>query len=471
VPSKSPEATRFPSDFVWGVCNAAFQWEGAALEDGKGPSDWDMFTRKPGAILGGDRLDVACDGYHRYQEDVDLMKQFGIQAHDLSIAWSRVLPEGAGKPNEKGLDFYDRFIDANLAAGVEPWVTLYHWDLPLALYRRGGWLNRDIADWFADYATLVVERLSDRVSHWVTFEEPSGVIGLGYGSGEEAPGDQLALSEVLQAAHNLLRSHGKAVQAIRASTTQSAKVGAAPGASVRMPASDSQADLEAARAAMFSHVRKDLDTNIWWSDPMFFGRYPEDGLELFAADGPSIHAGDMETIAQPLDFYGVTMYSGSRVRATANGGFEQAPHPQGSPKSSLGWSVQPDALYWGPRLLHERYGVPIVIAENGMSGHDWVSLDGAVHDPLRIDFMRRSLLQLERAIDDGVPVEGYFHWTWMDNFECAEGFRARFGLVHCDFETLKRTPKDSASWYRDVIRTNGASLHADPVDDLVARGW
>jgi beta-glucosidase len=460
VQPKTP-GTQFPERFTWGVCTSAFQWEGAALQDGKGMSDWDLFTRKPGTILGGDRLDVSCDGYHRYEEDVALMKEFGVQAHDLSIAWSRVLPEGTGTPNEKGLDFYDRFIDANLASGIEPWVTLYHWDLPLALHRRGGWRNRDVADWFADYAALVVGRLSDRVSHWVTFEEPESIIWYGYGAGSDAPGDTLALAEVSEAAHNLLRSHGKAVQAIRASAKQPAKVGAAPGASVRFPASGSDADLEAARAAMFSIVRKDFDNNAWWSDPMFLGRYPEDGLELFGPDGPLVRAGDLETICQPLDFYGVTMYGGSRVRASSDGAFEVVPRAPGPPMSSLGWSCQSEGLYWGPRLLHERYGTPIVIAENGMSGHDWVGLDGAVHDPLRIDFMHRYLLELERAIGDGVPVEGYFHWTWLDNFECTEGFRARFGLIHCDFETLKRTPKDSAFWYREVIRTNGASLHAE----------
>jgi beta-glucosidase len=453
---------RFPHDFVWGVTNAAFQWEGAAFEDGKGPSDWDLFTRKPGTIMGGDRLDVACDGYHRYEEDVALMKQFGIQAHDLSIAWSRVLPEGVGKPNEKGLDFYDRFIDALLEAGVEPWVTLYHWDLPLALYRRGAFMNRDIADWFADYAALMVERLSDRVSHWVTFEEPQ-IIWLGYGDGSEAPGDTLAFGEVLQAAHNTLRAHGTAVQVIRAATKQPANVGVAPAVSIRMPASDSPADLEAARTAMFSVRRKDADSDVWWTDPLFFGRYPEDGLELFGADAPTVRPGDMETIAQPLDFFGATMYSGHRVRASSDGGFERVPHAPGSPMNSLGWPVMPESLYWGPRLIHERYGTPVVITENGMSGHDWVQLDGAVHDPLRIDFTRRYLLQLERAIGEGIPVDAYFHWTWLDNFECAEGYRARFGMVHCDFETLKRTPKDSAYWYRDVIRTNGASLYGAPV--------
>jgi beta-glucosidase len=465
MPELTPDSSQFPPDFTWGVELVAFQWEGAASEDGKGASDWDMFARKAGTNAHSDTLDVACDGYHRYEEDVALMRLFGIHAHDFSIAWSRVLPDGVGKPNEKGLDFYDRFVDALLHAGVEPWVTLYHWNLPLALYRRGAWLNRDIADWFADYATLMADRLSDRVSHWVTFEETESIIWYGYGVGVDAPGDQLALPEVLRAGHNLLRAHGKAVQAIRAATKQPAKVGAAPGTSARIPASDSLDDLEAARTATFSVRRKDLDHTVWWSDPMFFGRYPEDGFELFGADAPTIEAGDMETIAQALDFYGVSMYSGRRVRASGIGEFEAIPHAPGMPRSSIGWAVVPEALYWGPRLLHERYGKPIVISENGMAGHDWVTLDGAVHDPLRIDFMRRYLLQLERAIAEGIPVDAYFHWTWIDNFEISvppHGFAARFGLVHCDFETQKRTPKDSAYWYREVIRSNGASLHGDP---------
>jgi beta-glucosidase len=444
------------------VVSSAFQWEGAAFEDGKGASIWDMYTRKPGTILGDNKLDVSCDGYHRYEEDVALMKQIGLRAHDMAISWPRVLPDGTGAPNEKGLAFYDRFIDALLDAGVEPWVDLYHWELPLALYRRGSWLNRDIADWFADYATLVVERFSDRVSRWFTFTEPQIIIGMGHGDGLEAPGDTWPFAEVLQGGHNLLRSHGKAVQAIRATAKQPAKIGYSPVGAARIPASDAGGDLEAARAAMFSVRRKDVESNTWWSDPMFFGHYPEDGLELFGADAPTVQAGDMETIAQPLDFYGVNIYSGHAVRASADGGFERVPHPPDVPMNSQGWPVRPEALYWGPRLLHERYGKPIVITENGLSSHDWVALDGAVHDPLRIDYVRRHLLQLERAIDDGVPVEGYFHWTWIDNFECTEGFRARFGMVHCDFETLKRTPKDSASWYGEVIRTNGASLHTDP---------
>jgi beta-glucosidase len=441
---------------------AAFQWEGAASDDGKGASDWDMFAHRPGAIAHGDTLDVACDGYHRYEEDVALMREFGVQAHDLTVAWSRVLPEGVGTPNEQGLDFYDRLIDSLLAAGVEPWVTVYHHGLPLNLYRRGGWLNRDVAAWFADYAGLIVERLSDRVSRWLTFELPEEVITLGYELGIEAPGHKVSLPEVLQGAHNVLRSHGMAMQAIRAAAREPLTVGVSVGSTVWMPASDSDADIEAARAGMFSVREKGTDNNVWWMDPIVLGRYPDEGLELFGADAPSVHAGDMETIAQPLDFLGTGVYGGKRVRVSAETGMETIPGPPGMPRSSLGWGVTPDALYWGPRLLHDRYGLPLVITENGVASHDWVSLDGAVHDPLRIDFTCRYLLELERAIVDGADVRAYFHWTWIDNFECAEGFAARYGMIHCDFETLKRTPKDSAYWYRDVIRTNGASLHEDP---------
>ena len=454
----------FPDGFAWGVISSAFQWEGAAFEDGKSGSIWDMHARKPGSIRAGDTPDVSSDGYHRYAEDVALMKRFGIRAHDMSISWPRVLPDGIGAPNEKGLDFYDRFIDALLDAGIEPWVDLHHWDLPLAIYQRGSWLNRDIADWFAEFATLVAKRYSDRVSHWVTFTEPQLLVGMCQ------PRGTWPLAETLQGAHHLLLSHGKGVQAIRAASTQQAYVCYSPDSSVHIPATGSAADVEAARAATFSVRNKDVQNDTWWSDPMFFGRYPEDGWELFGADVPVIRAGDMETISQPLDLYGMNSYTGDRVRASDEGGFEVVPHPRGVPMNLVGWPITPEVLYWGPRFMFERYGKPVVITENGLASHDWVALDGAVHDPLRIDYMRRYLLQLERAIQDGVRVVGYFHWTFVDNFECSDGFRDRFGLVHCDFETLERTPKDSATWYRDVIRTNGAALHIDPADGGATSG-
>jgi beta-glucosidase len=447
----------FPDDFAWGVISSAFQWEGAAFEDGKGPSIWDMRTRQPGAIADDAKLDVSADGYHRFEEDVALMNRIGVRAHDLSISWPRVLPEGTGTPNPKGLDFYERLIDTLLEAGIEPWVDLYHWDMPLRLYDRGGWLNRDIAEWFSAYATLIAERFADRVSRWLTFTEPQLTVGMFHNVG--SPSATWPMAEVLRAAHNLLRAHGMAVQAIRAAGNQAVRIGYSPDATVRMPASNLPEDVEKARQATFSIVRKDVQNNAWWSDPMFLGRYPEDGWELFGADVPEIKAGDLEVIGQPLDFYGVNLYSDYRVRGTPDGGFERIPDPPGVPMNSLGWPVRPEVMYWGPRFFFERYGKPIVITENGLASHDWVALDGAVHDPLRIDFIRRYLLELERAIADGVPVDGYFHWTWVDNFECGVGFQTRFGMVHCDFVTLERTLKDSAYWYGEVIRTNGASIH------------
>jgi beta-glucosidase len=453
-------ASTFPRDFAWGAVASSFQWEGAAFEDGKGASIWDMFTRKPGAIWNDGKLDVSSDGYHRYAEDVGLMKQIGLRAHDMSISWPRVLPEGTGTPNEKGLAFYDRFIDALLEAGVEPWVDLYHWDLPLETFYRGGFLNRDIADWFADYTALVVDRYSDRVSHWFTFTEPQLVIGGGYGDGSMAPGISLPFADVLRAGHNLLLAHGRAVQVIRARSRQAALVGYAPVGRVRMPLTDAPEDVEAARRSMFGVFARDMNSNTWWSDPMFFGRYPEDGWKLFGSDVPEIRPGDMETIAQPLDFHGANIYSGHYVRAADNGmGFERIPHAPDVPHSTMGWPIRPEVLYHGPKLFFEHYGLPIVISENGLGSREWVAWDGGVHDTQRIQFTRDHLLQLERAVADGVEVGGYFHWTWVDNFECAEGYKDRLGMVYCDFASGARILKDSGRWYGEVIRTNGAALH------------
>jgi beta-glucosidase len=328
-------------------------------------------------------------------------------------------------------------------------------------------LNRDSAEWFAEYATLMVERLSDRVSHWMTLCEPECIVGLGMLEGVVAPGDRLALPEALWAAHNTLLAHGRAVQAIRASAKQPVRIGLTPSPPVRGPEGDSAEDLDAARKAMFSIVRKDLGVASWWLDPIFLGAYPEDGLELFGADMPEIPDGDMETIAQPLDFFGLNVYSGHWVRAAPEDWY-RVPDAPGCPKNLLDWPLFPEGMYWAPKLCYERYGKPIVITENGFRSHDWVALDGGVHDPLRIDFMQRYLLELERAMADGVPVEGYFHFAFIDNPECAEGFKPRFGIVHCDFESLERTTKDSGRWYAEVIHTNGGALHENPIDALPA---
>lgn len=386
------------------------------------------------------------------------MKQLGIRAYRFSISWPRVIPQGTGTINQKGLEFYDKLIDQLLAADITPYITLFHWDYPYELYCRGGWLNRDSSDWFAEYTKVIVEKFSDRVKHWITLNEPQVFIGRGYQSGGVAPGYQLRLAEVLTAAHNTLLAHGKAVQTIRAYSKTKCQIGLSPVGVVYMPATDSPEDVEVARQTMFSITGKDVWNNTWWLDPIFYGRYPEDGLELFAGDLPLIRDKDMGTIHQPLDFFGVNIYQGQTVRAGKNGQSEIVAEPDGFPITAYNWAVKPESLYWGPRYFWERYKLPVIITENGMSNADWVALDGKIHDPQRIDFLNRYLLQLRKACQDGVDVGGYFQWTLMDNFEWATGYRERFGIVYVDYPTQQRIPKDSAYWYKEVIDSNGAVL-------------
>jgi beta-glucosidase len=387
------------------------------------------------------------------------MKQVGLQAYRLSVCWPRVMPQGTGAVNEKGIAFYSRLVDALLEAGITPWVTLFHWDYPLSLYQRGGWLNRDSADWFADYARVVVEALSDRVRHFFTLNEPQVYIAFGQMEGVHAPGDRLPLSQMLLAGHNTMLAHGKATQAIRAFAKQPPLVGYAPVGMPKHPVSDSPADLEAARKATFTITEKNGWNNSWWMDPIFLGEYPAQGLEFYGADVPKFDPKDLAVMAQPLDFFGVNIYQSGPVRASsAEPGFEKVDFPTGHPATAFNWPVTPEALYYGPRFFYERYKKAIIITENGLSCRDWVSLDGKVHDAARIDFTQRYLRQLHRAHADGIVVDGYFHWSIMDNFEWAAGYRERFGLIHVDYETQVRTLKDSAHWYRRVIESRGAAL-------------
>jgi beta-glucosidase len=448
----------FPPNFIWGAATSSYQIEGAARTDGRGPSVWDGFCRLPGRVFEGQNGDVACDHYHRWAGDVAVMKEIGLQAYRFSIAWSRVLPDGAGAVNAPGLAFYDRLVDGLLAAGIEPWVTLFHWDYPSTLYRRGGWLNPDSPRWFADYTRVIVDRLSDRVTNWMTLNEPQCFIGLGHHKGEHAPGDRLEIPSLLCAAHNVLLAHGLSVQTIRAHARKKPRVGWAPTGDIPVPASDSAADLAAARESYWAVNGHDLWNQAWWMEPAMHGRYPENGLQAYGAAVPPHTDEEMRTIAQPLDFFGLNIYNGYFVRAGANGRPERLPPVPGTATTHNQWRITPPALRWGPRWVHERYGLPIVITENGMAGHDWVTLDGGVHDAHRIDFLSRYLGELRRAVADGVPVEGYFQWSLLDNFEWAEGYRYRFGLVHVDYATQQRTQKDSARWYREVIRQNGANL-------------
>lgn len=456
----SETSYEFPQGFVWGAAAASYQIEGAVDEDGKGKSDWDMFTEKPGTVFEGHHGRVACDHYHRKEQDVLLMKELGIGAYRLSLCWPRLFPEGTGSRNEKGFDFYDRLFDALLEAGITPWVTLFHWDYPLALLRRGGWMNPDSSDWFADYVAAVAERYSDRVRHFFTLNEPQVYIGFGMQEGRHAPGFTLPLAEVLQAGHNTLLAHGKAVQTLRARAKQPLVLSYAPVGMPKMPVSDHPEHIELARRATFEVTEPNCWSNSWWMDPVYLGGYPEQGLAFFGKNAPRIGARDLATIFQPLDLFSVNIYQGQKVSPEPSSphGYQRVPHLPGSARTAFDWPVTEEALYWGPRFFFERYRLPIVITENGLSCRDWVSLDGRVHDPARIDFTTRYLRQYHRSGQDGVKLAGYFHWSIMDNFEWSAGYRERFGLIHVDYQTQKRTPKDSFHWYKDVIAQNGKRL-------------
>ena len=454
--------TGFPKDFFWGAATSSYQIEGAVDADGRAPSIWDTFCRRSDVVYGRHNGDVACDHYYRFRDDIALFKEIGLQAYRFSVAWSRVIPEGTGRPNQAGLDFYSELVDELLGAGIRPLVTLFHWDLPLSLHQRGGWQNRSCADWFGDYAALIVRTLGDRVQDWMTLNEPQVIIESGYVTARFAPGERQDRASVIHGTHNLLRAHGRAVQAIRAESATESRVGWAPVCVTLTPSDTSPDSVEAARRAMFSADmgagQWTLWNNTWWMDPVFTGTYPEDGLRALGADAPKIQPGDMETISQPIDFIGTNIYHSQQVRSDGRGSVEPIERVPGYAQTRMDWMVTPEALYWGPRYLFERYGKPMVITENGISCHDWVSVDGQVHDPQRIDFVTRYTMELRRAIGDGVPVMGYLYWSALDNFEWERGYAQRFGLIYVDFVTQRRTLKDSAHWYRDLIASHGARL-------------
>lgn len=454
----------FPPGFLWGAATAAYQIEGSPQTDGRGPSIWDDFVRQPGRIWSGHTGDIACDHYRRWPDDLALVSALGLRAYRFSLSWTRLLPEGRGAPNPAGLDHYDRLIDALLAADVEPWVTLHHWDYPLALHRQGGWLHPDSPRWFADYAALAAARYGDRVAGWFTHNEPQCFIGVGLQEGRHAPGLCLGLADVLLASHHVLLSHGRAVQALRAHATRpGARIGWAPIGHTHAPATETPADIAAARAATFATTSASMKNTAWWSDPIYLGRYPADALARFAADLPPITDDDLHTIAQPLDFIGFNFYTAeATVRADPDGRPEIVPDPPGFPLTHMRAPVKPDSLRWAARFQHERYGgtrqLPVLIAENGLSSADWVATDGSVPDENRIDFLRRYLRALRQAGEEGVPLAGYFHWSLLDNFEWAQGYQHRFGLVHVDLATQQRTIKRSGHWFATVARSHGQTL-------------
>ncbi len=464
-PSIPTNRTTFPANFVWGVATSAYQIEGSSRADGKGRSIWDSFSHQPDRIFENQNGDIACDHYRRWREDVDLLGQLGVKAYRFSIAWSRLLPTGTGRINAKGLAFYERLVDALLKAGITPWITLYHWDLPLALQRRGGFLNRDSVEWFGDYASLVAKHLGDRVSHWITINEPQVVTGLGLQDGIHAPGLKLPYAECLLAAHHILMAHGRAVQALRSACHGKIKVSLANCGPVSLPHTTARRDIEAARTLYFSSTSTTMWNLSWWADPIIFGHYPKDGVQAHATSMPQVKAGDMALISQPIDFLAYNCYNGYPVRAGLGEIPERLPQGwgPGNPRGTLSWlEVADDALYWAARFQTERYHLPLVFTENGFCNPDFVHLDGSVHDPQRIDYLRRYIQGMNRGLAEGLPIHGYFYWSLLDNLEWAEGYKDRFGLVHVNFQTQERTLKDSYEWYRKLIVSRGASLRADP---------
>lgn len=432
----------FGKDFKFGVATSSYQIEGAVDEDGRGKSHWDTFCEKPFTIKQGHSGKIACDHYHRMPEDVELMRWLGVDAYRFSIAWPRILPEGRGAVSVKGLDFYERLVDRLLENGIDPCVTLYHWDLPDAL--PGGWLNRDTALAFADYAAIVAKRLGDRVALYLTHNEPWCQAFLGYDIAIFAPGTK-GFSEALTCAHHLLLSHGLSVQALRGITKS--PVGIAPNFMPAHPASDKPEDVAAAR-------RQDGFFNRWFLEPALGLGYPKDMVELYRSHMPVVTAKDLETIAQPIDVVGVNYYERMVVADDPDGGLlRRKGVKEGNYARTADREIYPQGLLEQLRRLHHEYKLPrIIITENGAAFPDELSADGRVHDPGRCDFLRVHLEKVVEARNEGIPVEAYFAWSLMDNFEWSEGYTLRYGLSYVDFETQKRIPKDSAHYYRDVIR-------------------
>ncbi|WP_415910875.1 GH1 family beta-glucosidase [Oleiharenicola sp. Vm1] len=446
----APSAARsFPKDFCWGAASASAQVEGAAAADGKGASIWDVFSRRPGAIKHGDTPAVACDHYHRYREDVELMARLGLKHYRLSIAWPRIMPDGVGTLNRRGLDFYSRLIDALLERGITPWVTMFHWDLPQTLEDKGGWPTRQVVDAFADYADTIVKAYGDRVKNWITLNEIAVFLDSGYSLGRHAPGRKEDFATVHQAFHHAVLCHGHGVRAVREHGGAGARVGLTDNSRAITPITETTADIVAAREVF-------KRTNCRILEPIFTGAYGPVYQQQTKGWLPQVAPGDMALISAPTDFLGLNIYTGEFVRAGADDQPESVPVPPHYPVADspwLRWNAR--ALYWGPRHAVELFGAKaVVITENGAGYDEAPPVNGQVNDLHRLEYIRACLGELQRGIRDGVPVTGYFAWSLMDNFEWAEGYERRFGLVYNDFQTQQRTPKASALWYREVMNAN-----------------
>jgi beta-glucosidase len=438
----------FPPGFVWGCATAAYQIEGAANEDGRGPSIWDTFSHTPGKTFHGDTGDIADDSYHLYKEDARLLRNLGAGGYRMSISWSRIFPNGRGRPNPLGLDYYQRVVDELLANHITPYVTLFHWDLPQAL--AGGWQSRDTAYAFADYAAYVVRRLSDRVRHWMTTNEFVCFTDLSYRAGQFAPGLRLPAAEANQVRYHGILAHGLGVEAIRANASGAVQVGLAENATVCVPVIESRENIEAARRAT-------RDLNAPFLTTLLEGKYPDGYLEREGANAPRIEAGDLKAIGSRLDFVGLNVYTPTYVRADGSARGYAVEQPQASyPRMASPWLlIGPECIYWAVRNVCDLWNPPaIYITENGCSAADVVTAAGRIEDTDRVMYLRNHLAHLQRAAAEGYPIKGYFLWSLMDNFEWADGYSKRFGIHFVDFNTLKRTPKLSAEWYREVIARN-----------------
>lgn len=442
----------FPDNFLWGTATAAYQIEGSPTADGAGPSIWQRFAHTPGKMLNGDTGDIACDHYNRYREDVALMRSLGMQAYRFSIAWGRIFPSGFGKVNEQGLDFYDRLVDELLEAGIVPMTTLFHWDLPLALDDRGGWLNPDIAKWFGDYAELLFSRLDDRVKLWATLNEPWVVSDGGYMHGALAPGHN-SHYEAAIATHNLMRASAEAIRRYR--SVGQHQIGLVVNLEPKYPATNKPEDLAATQ-------RADAYMNRQYLDPALLGSYPDDMPEIFGNAWPKWSQDELDSLKEPLDFIGINYYTRS-VTQHAPEAWPQRAEAVRQPQSTYtetGWEVCPQAFTDVLNWVKDRYNnPPVYITENGAAFYDPpVAENGRIDDPLRQSYLRSHIKAIHNAIEDGCDIRGYFAWSFLDNLEWALGFSKRFGLVHINYETLERTPKESAKLYKEIIESNGQCL-------------